>query len=124
MWPSFTNDMTAQSRNRGACENILDGTCFKGRDIETRPASRHLHYYASVPPTPPPPNSPHPPPEISPRPFTPEFRRRLNGNPYLTGAIVCKTFYGNGNTIWHTIARSTRGDAVDYRIVSYVEDIR
>lgn len=25
----------------------------------------------------------------------------LNGNPDLTGAIVCKTFYGNGNTSWH-----------------------
>lgn len=49
----------------------------------------------------------------------------LNGNPDLTGAIVCKTFYGNGNTSWHyDRALDAEGDAVDYRIVSYVEDIR
>jgi hypothetical protein len=49
----------------------------------------------------------------------------LNGNPDLKGAIVCKTFYGNGNTSWHyDRALDTEGDAVDYRIVSYVEDIR
>jgi hypothetical protein len=49
----------------------------------------------------------------------------LNGNPDLIGAIVCKTFYGNGNTSWHyDRALDTEGDAVDYRIVSYVEDIR
>jgi hypothetical protein len=49
----------------------------------------------------------------------------LNGNPDLIGAIVCKTFYGNGNTSWHyDRALDTEGDPVDYRIVSYVEDIR
>jgi hypothetical protein len=49
----------------------------------------------------------------------------LHGNPDLTGAIVCKTFYGNGNTSWHyDRALDTEGDAVDYRIASYVEDIR
>ncbi|HZE57650.1 MAG TPA: hypothetical protein VE031_07330 [Chthoniobacterales bacterium] len=49
----------------------------------------------------------------------------LNGNPDLIGAIVCKTFYGNGNTSWHyDRALDAEGDAVDYRIVSYVEDIR
>jgi len=49
----------------------------------------------------------------------------LNGNPDLIGAMVCKTFYGNGNTSWHyDRALDAEGDAVDYRIVSYVEDIR
>jgi hypothetical protein len=49
----------------------------------------------------------------------------LNGNPDLIGAMVCKTFYGNGNTSWHyDRALDTEGDPVDYRIVSYVEDIR
>ena len=49
----------------------------------------------------------------------------LNGNPDLIGAIVCKTFYGNGNTSWHyDRALDNEGDAVDYRIASYVEDIR
>jgi hypothetical protein len=49
----------------------------------------------------------------------------LNGNPDIYGAIVCKTFSGNGNCSWHyDRALDTEGDAVDYRIVSYVEDIR
>jgi len=49
----------------------------------------------------------------------------LNGNPDLIGAIVCKTFYGNGNTSWHyDRALDTEGDTVDYRVVSYVEDLR
>lgn len=41
------------------------------------------------------------------------------------GAIVCKTFYGNGNTSWHyDRALDSMGEAVDYRVVSYVEDVR
>jgi hypothetical protein len=49
----------------------------------------------------------------------------LNGNPDLTGAIVCKSFYGNGNCSWHyDRALDNEGDAVDYRVASYVEDIR
>ena len=57
--------------------------------------------------------------------YAPSANFTLNGNPDLTGAIVCKTFYGNGNTTWHyDRALDTEGDAVDYRIVSYVEDLR
>jgi hypothetical protein len=49
----------------------------------------------------------------------------MNGNPDIIGALVCKTFYGNGNTSWHYDRElNNEGDAVDYRIASYVEDIR
>ncbi len=57
--------------------------------------------------------------------YAPSASFTLNGNPDITGAIVCKTFYGNGNTSWHYDRKlDTEGDAVDYRIISYVEDIR
>src|ERR1043166_8196555 len=48
----------------------------------------------------------------------------MNGNPDVTGALVCKTFYGNGNTAWHYDRQlDNAGDAIDYRVVSYVEEI-
>jgi hypothetical protein len=57
--------------------------------------------------------------------YAPSADFTLNGNPDITGAIVCKTFYGNGNTSWHyDRALDTMGDAVDYRVASYVEDTR
>jgi hypothetical protein len=47
------------------------------------------------------------------------------GNPDIIGAIVAKTYYGNGNTSVHyDRALDPVGDAVDYRISSYVEDTR
>jgi hypothetical protein len=49
----------------------------------------------------------------------------VNGNPDITGAIVCKTYYGNGNTSVHyDRALDTAGMVTDYRISSYVEDTR
>lgn len=49
----------------------------------------------------------------------------VNGNPDIIGAIVCKTYYGNGNTSLHyDRALNDIGEAVDYRISSYVEDTR
>jgi hypothetical protein len=57
--------------------------------------------------------------------YAPSADFSLNGNPDITGAIVCKTFYGNGNTSWHYDRNLNNvGNAVDYRIVSYVEDLR
>jgi hypothetical protein len=57
--------------------------------------------------------------------YAPSADYHLNGNPDVTGAVVCKTFSGNGNTSWHyDRALDTLGDAVDYRITSYVEDTR
>ncbi|HEY2102243.1 MAG TPA: hypothetical protein VGH08_03215 [Chthoniobacterales bacterium] len=50
----------------------------------------------------------------------------MNGNPDLFGAVVCRTFYGNGNTGFHydKALKWLSGPPVDYRIASYVEDIR
>jgi hypothetical protein len=57
--------------------------------------------------------------------YAPSADFTLNGNPDITGAIVCKSFYGNGNTSWHyDRTLDNEGDAVDYRIINYVEDIR
>ncbi|MEY2530112.1 MAG: hypothetical protein QOI96_197 [Verrucomicrobiota bacterium] len=57
--------------------------------------------------------------------YAPSANFTMNGNPDVIGAIVCKTFYGNGNTSWHyDRALDNVGNAVDYRVVSYVEDIR
>ncbi len=57
--------------------------------------------------------------------YAPSADFHMNGNPDLTGAVVCKTFSGNGNTSVHfDRALQTQGQAVDYRIASYVEDLR
>jgi hypothetical protein len=57
--------------------------------------------------------------------YAPSADFTLNGNPDITGAIVCKSFYGNGNTSWHYDRQLDKlGDAVDYRVVNYVEDTR
>jgi Tfp pilus assembly protein PilX len=57
--------------------------------------------------------------------YAPSANFTINGGPDITGAIVCKNFYANGNVHWHYDRRlDTEGVAVDYRIVSYVEDIR
>jgi len=57
--------------------------------------------------------------------YAPSANLTINGAPDITGAVVCKNFYANGNVHWHYDRRlDTEGVAVDYRIVSYVEDIR
>ena len=57
--------------------------------------------------------------------FAPSANFTINGAPDITGAIVCKNFYSNGNVHWHYDRRlDNEGAAIDYRIVSYVEDIR
>ena len=57
--------------------------------------------------------------------YAPSADFTMNGNPDILGAIVCHNFYGNGNTSWHyDRALDYMGDAVDYRIASYVEDVR
>ena len=57
--------------------------------------------------------------------YAPSANFTINGAPDITGAIVCKNFYANGNVHWHyDRALDTEGEAVDYRIVSYVEDTR
>ncbi len=50
----------------------------------------------------------------------------MHGNPDLFGAVVCKTLYGNGNSGFHydKALKWTAGPPVEYRIASYVEDVR
>ena len=57
--------------------------------------------------------------------YAPSANFSINGGPDIIGAIVCKNFYTNGNVHWHyDRALDNTGDAVDYRVVSYVEDVR
>jgi len=57
--------------------------------------------------------------------YTPSANFTINGGPDITGAIVCKNFYTNGNVHWHyDRTLDSEGNAVDYRVISYVEDIR
>jgi hypothetical protein len=49
----------------------------------------------------------------------------INGNPDITGSVVAKSFYANGNVSWHyDRALDLTGNLVDFRIASYVEDTR
>jgi hypothetical protein len=57
--------------------------------------------------------------------YAPSADFTINGGPDITGAIVCRNFYANGNVHWHYDRKlDSEGAAIDYRIVSYVEDIR
>jgi cytoskeletal protein CcmA (bactofilin family) len=57
--------------------------------------------------------------------YAPSADFQIKGNPDVTGAIVCKTFYENGNASWHyDRALNAVGERTDYRIASYVEDMR
>ncbi|MFN2623542.1 MAG: hypothetical protein ABR611_11935 [Chthoniobacterales bacterium] len=126
-----TNDMTAHIdvKPNVHVKIFFDGNMdVKGRDIENESnLAANLQYYAISPANPATGQFIHiaPPGNFAATFYAPSADVVLNGNPDLIGAIVCKTFYGNGNTSWHyDRALDTEGDAVDYRIVSYVEDIR
>jgi hypothetical protein len=57
--------------------------------------------------------------------YAPSADLTINGAPDIIGAVVCHNFYANGNVHWHyDRALDTQGDAVDYRVASYVEDTR
>src|SRR6267143_2060082 len=57
--------------------------------------------------------------------YAPSANFTINGGPDISGAIVCKNFYVNGNVHWHYDRELDKaGDAVDYRLISYVEDVR
>ncbi len=57
--------------------------------------------------------------------YAPSANLSVNGGPDFTGSVVCKNFYANGNVHWHyDRSLDNVGDAVDYRLISYVEDIR
>jgi hypothetical protein len=57
--------------------------------------------------------------------YAPSAAFTTRGNPDMTGAIVAKSYSGNGNTSLHyDRALDRTGDAIDYKICSYLEDIR
>jgi hypothetical protein len=57
--------------------------------------------------------------------YAPNYDFSVNGNPDFVGAFVVKSMTGNGNNTLHfDKALLTAGDPKDYRIASYVEDIR
>jgi len=57
--------------------------------------------------------------------YAPSADLSINGNPDITGAVVAKSFYANGNVSWHyDRALDLLGNLVDFRIASYVEDTR
>jgi Tfp pilus assembly protein PilX len=126
-----TNDLTARVtvKNKVHVKVFVDGNIdIKARDIDNESGlAANLQYYSVSPANPATTQFIHiaPPGDFAATFYAPNADVVLNGNPDLTGAIVCKTFYGNGNTSWHyDRALDTEGDPVDYRIVSYVEDLR
>jgi hypothetical protein len=57
--------------------------------------------------------------------YAPTANVRVHGNVKLWGAIVCASFDGNGNTAFHyDKALAGVGTPTEYRIASYIEDIR
>jgi hypothetical protein len=57
--------------------------------------------------------------------YAPSANLSINGGPDITGAVVCKNFYSNGNVHWHyDRTLDNEGAATDYRVASYVEDVR
>jgi hypothetical protein len=58
--------------------------------------------------------------------YAPSADMQENGNPDFIGAVVCKSFYANGNVAWHydLALNNLEGELLDYRIISYVEDTR
>jgi hypothetical protein len=51
----------------------------------------------------------------------------VSGDPDIFGAIVGRTFSGNGNAGFHydkELNRTNIGVVTDYQLASYVEDIR
>jgi hypothetical protein len=57
--------------------------------------------------------------------YAPNANFTVNGNPDFVGAMVVKSFVGNGNNTMHFDKQLLNaGVPQDYRVASYVEDIR
>lgn len=101
---------------------------LKARDIDNQSGiASHLQFYGVSPTDPAQTQSIDiaPPGDFAATFYAPSADFHMNGNPDVTGAIVCKTFYGNGNTSLHyDRALATEGTPIDYRVASYVEDLR
>lgn len=108
---------------------IFDGNIdLKARDIDNQSGlAANLQFYGISPTDPSASQQINvgPPGDFAATFYAPSADFHVNGNPDITGAIVCKSYYGNGNTSWHyDRALDKEGDAVDYRVISYVEDTR
>ena len=128
-----TGDITGNNCSFDIKPNVqlkifVDGNIdIKARDmINESGIAANLQYYAISPPNGTPQHiNINPPGNFAAVFYAPGADLTINGNPDLTGAVVCKTFYANGNVMWHYDRElGQEGDAVDYRIASYVEDIR
>jgi hypothetical protein len=108
---------------------FFDGNmAVKGRDIDNQSGiASHLQFYAISPSDPATPQTIdiQSPSDYVATFYAPSADFHTNGNPDITGAIVCKTYYGNGNTALHYDRElAMEGIPIDYRVASYVEDIR
>lgn len=57
--------------------------------------------------------------------YAPGADLQMNGNPDVFGAVVAKSFSGNGNTGFHfDTALAGVGTPTEYRVAHYVEDVR
>ena len=57
--------------------------------------------------------------------YAPNADFSVNGNPDFVGAMVVKSMTGNGNNTFHYDTElATSGTPTDYRVASYVEDVR
>jgi hypothetical protein len=56
--------------------------------------------------------------------YAPNADFSTNGNPDFCGAAVVKSFTGNGNNTFHYDLELAGSNPLDYRVASYVEDIR
>jgi Tfp pilus assembly protein PilX len=57
--------------------------------------------------------------------YMPDYEFGTNGNPDIYGVMVCNSFTQNGNCTFHFDKQlATSGTPLDYRISSFVEDVR
>jgi hypothetical protein len=57
--------------------------------------------------------------------YAPAAELRMTGNPDVFGAVVVRSFHGNGNTGFHfDTALAAVGTPTEYRVAHYIEDVR
>lgn len=57
--------------------------------------------------------------------YAPSHDFSVNGNPDIYGVVVSKSFYQNGSTAFHFDKQlATSATPLDYRVASYIEDVR
>lgn len=109
----------------------MKGKDFDNGNVDGTPANNpsragHIQLYG-INPTPPATQSIdlNPPKDFYMLIYAPGADVTMHGNPDLYGAVVCRNWYGNGNTSFHFDKQlATEGVPLDYRVASYVEDVR